>query len=68
MSWNGQKSDLVPGEVYSATVRLQADAACVENVYMSLMLDYYFTGTGASTRVAVYDRFLHLPVALRATP
>jgi hypothetical protein len=46
VSWDGQKTGLSPGEVYSVILTLRAKFACTDYVHQNTGLDYYFTGAG----------------------
>jgi len=64
-SWNGQKTGLAPGEVYSVTFTTRGQAQCGDTVYQDTGLAYYFTGAGDFLPYHV-DANLYLPLAQRA--
>lgn len=67
ISWDGQKSGLAPGEVYSVTMNMRAQARCSDTVFQDLGLAYYFTGTGGYADYVIYGS-LYLPIVLRNAP
>jgi hypothetical protein len=48
VSWDGQKTGLSPGEIYSVTLTLRAKSACTGQIDHNTALDYYFTGSGST--------------------
>ena len=46
VSWAGQKTGLAPGETYTVSLILRASSVCAGDVQQSLVVDYYFTGSG----------------------
>lgn len=47
VKWNGQKTGLAPGEVYSVTVDLRAKATGSDTLHQSTLIRYYYTGAGS---------------------
>jgi len=66
VSWDGQKSGLVPGEVYSVTMTMLARNRCSDRVYQGTGVDYYFTGYGDSVPYTIWGS-VYLPIALGNT-
>ena len=46
ISWDGQKTGLAPGEVYSVTFTARAVAPCNDTIFQDTGLSYYITGFG----------------------
>jgi len=65
ISWNGQKSGLVPGEVYSVTMTMLAKNRCSDPVYQGTGVDYYFTGYSDRVLYTIWGS-VYLPLTLRS--
>jgi hypothetical protein len=64
ISWDGQKTGLAPGEVYSVRKDLRALTPCSDRIYQDSGLEYYFTGVADFLYYDIY-KTNYLPLVRR---
>jgi hypothetical protein len=65
VSWYGLKTNLVPGEVYSVSMTMQAIAGCTDVINGGLGLPYYLTGHGIQIPYRVFSTAAFMPLIVR---
>lgn len=60
VAWDGQKTDLDPGETYSVQLTLRAKSKCTGVVWQNFSMDYFFTSTGNTVDYTI-DQAKYLP-------
>ncbi len=66
LNWDGLNTSLSPGQAFSVTFSLRAEARCAGQVYGDYSLPYFFTSGSALVAYSIWGN-VYLPIVLRSS-